>query len=190
MNAFFKFIRRLSSVERCQGRSTTQRYSVADHSFRASLIAMRLADEYPLPGIDVAKVIKGALLHDIEEALFGDVPRPFKKAYLKTYKEDAEVALYSEGVLSAPYLKIWKECKDVDTEEGYMVELADRLELLVHSSDEIKQGNMSTVDIYYNLMVWFDENKVRIRASFPFAETLIREAKENVVNSNIQRQSI
>jgi putative hydrolase of HD superfamily len=44
--------------------------SVADHSYRLAVLALALA---PLSGVDENKVIKMALIHDLAEAIIGDI---------------------------------------------------------------------------------------------------------------------
>ena len=50
--------------------------SVAEHSWRLSVMAMLCADEYP--ALDMNKVIRMCLIHDFGEALTGDVPSFYK----------------------------------------------------------------------------------------------------------------
>ena len=51
--------------------STGRRESVAEHSWRLALMAMLLEDEYP--NLDINKVIKMCLIHDLGEAFTGDI---------------------------------------------------------------------------------------------------------------------
>jgi putative hydrolase of HD superfamily len=49
-----------------------RRESSADHSWRLCLLAMLLADE--LEGVDLARLLQLCLVHDLAEAVTGDVP--------------------------------------------------------------------------------------------------------------------
>lgn len=51
-----------------------RRESSADHSWRLGLLAMLLADE--LEGVDLARLLQLCLVHDLAEAITGDVPAP------------------------------------------------------------------------------------------------------------------
>ena len=51
--------------------SSGRRESVAEHSWRLALMAMLLEDEYPQ--LDMNKVIKMCLIHDLGEAFTGDI---------------------------------------------------------------------------------------------------------------------
>lgn len=53
-----------------------RRESVAEHSWRISLLAYFIRDEYP--EVDMDKVIRMCLIHDLGEAFTGDIPA-FKK---------------------------------------------------------------------------------------------------------------
>ena len=56
--------------------------SVAEHSWRLALMAYFVKDEYP--ELDMDKVIRMCLIHDLGEAFTGDIP-----AFVKT-EEDEE----------------------------------------------------------------------------------------------------
>ena len=49
-----------------------RRESSADHSWRLCLLAMLLADE--MPGVDLVRLLQLCVVHDLAEAITGDVP--------------------------------------------------------------------------------------------------------------------
>jgi len=55
-----------------------RRESSADHSWRLCLLAMLLADE--LEGVDLGRLLQLCLVHDLAEAITGDVPAPDQAA--------------------------------------------------------------------------------------------------------------
>ena len=52
--------------------SSGRRESVAEHSWRVALMAMLMEDEFP--ELDIDKVIRMCLIHDLGEAFTGDIP--------------------------------------------------------------------------------------------------------------------
>lgn len=55
-----------------------RRESSADHSWRLCLLAMLLADE--LEGVNLVRLLQLCLVHDLAEAITGDVPAPCQAA--------------------------------------------------------------------------------------------------------------
>ena len=73
---------KLKCVTRHCDTSSGRRESVAEHSWRLALMAMLLEDEFS--HLDMSKVIRMCLIHDLGEAFTGDIP-----TFLKT---DADAA--------------------------------------------------------------------------------------------------
>ena len=69
--------------------SKGRRESVAEHSWRLTLMAFFVRDEFP--ELDADKVMKMCLVHDIGEAFTGDVPS-FEKTAADEEKETARLA--------------------------------------------------------------------------------------------------
>lgn len=70
--------------------------SVAEHSWRLALMAYWISDEFP--GVDMNKVIRMCLIHDIGEAFTGDIP-----TFLKTNADEStEEALLFAWVETLP----------------------------------------------------------------------------------------
>ena len=55
-----------------------RRESTADHSWRLCLLAMLLSDE--IEGVDLVRLLQLCLVHDLAEAITGDVPAPDQDA--------------------------------------------------------------------------------------------------------------
>ena len=81
--------------------SSGRRESVAEHSWRISLMAMLLTKEFPEADMD--KVIRMCLIHDLGEAFTGDIPT-FEKT---EENERTEEQLLREWVAALP-----KMCRD------------------------------------------------------------------------------
>src|SRR5215213_10896389 len=72
--SFLRAAERLKTVTRSGWTSTGDRESVAEHTWRLALMAMLLYGR--APGVDLARLLKMCLIHDLGEALRGDVPAP------------------------------------------------------------------------------------------------------------------
>jgi len=103
--------------------------SVADHSFRTACIAAFMA---PADSLDVLKMVKMALIHDLAEPVIGDLtPRsgvPKKKKALM--EEEAIRRLDSREALS-----LWKEYDAGRTQEARLVREMDIVERVMQALD-------------------------------------------------------
>ncbi len=69
---FYKVLEKMKSNTRHSWNANGRQESVADHSFSTAFLAMLVADEFP--DLDMDRVIRMCLLHDIGEAVTGDIP--------------------------------------------------------------------------------------------------------------------
>jgi putative hydrolase of HD superfamily len=72
--AFLRSAERLKSTTRTGYTSAGEQESVAEHTWRLCLMALVLAPEFP--DVDFAKLVKICIIHDLGEAINGDVPAP------------------------------------------------------------------------------------------------------------------
>lgn len=109
--------------------------SVAEHSWRVALMAYLVSDEYPT--LDMNKVIKMCLIHDLGEAITGDIP-----SFLKTDSDaDNEVrqvlALFK--TLPEPYKtdmpNLFLEMEALSTPEAKLYKCLDKLEALISHNE-------------------------------------------------------
>ena len=71
---FLRAAERLKSTVRSGYTSTGQQESVAEHTWRLCLMAMVLHPAFP--EVDFARLVKICIIHDLGEAIHGDVPAP------------------------------------------------------------------------------------------------------------------
>src|SRR4051812_43066383 len=69
---FLRAAEALKDVERSAHTSRGRVESTAEHTWRLCLMAMLFADE--LEGIDLGKLLRICIVHDLGEALGGDIP--------------------------------------------------------------------------------------------------------------------
>ena len=81
--------------------SKGRRESVAEHSWRIALMALFMQDEFP--ELDINKVIRMCLIHDLGECFTGDIP-----TFLKTAEdEQKEDRVLADWVASLPSTDRW-----------------------------------------------------------------------------------
>ena len=98
---------RLKDVPRHCVTSGGRRESVAEHSWRITLMAYLVSDEFP--EADIAKVMKMCLIHDLGEAFTGDIP-----TFLKTAADEAR----EEELLNALAILVGKMPGELHDELG------------------------------------------------------------------------
>ncbi len=103
--------------------------SVADHSFAVAAAAMAVGDAF---GMDSARMVKMALLHDLAESATGDVTPDAMDRGEKAALEDAAMRRVL-GTLPEPpraaYLRLWEEYSAGRSAEASAVRQLDKLEM-------------------------------------------------------------
>ena len=112
-----------------------RRESVAEHCWRAALMAYFMRDEFPQTDMD--KVIKMLLIHDLGEAFTGDIP-----SFRKTKEnEQTEDELLDEWVatLPQPYAgemrALYAEMAARETPEAKLYKAIDSLEAVIQHNE-------------------------------------------------------
>ena len=112
-----------------------RRESVAEHSWRLALMAFLLRDEFP--ALDMDKVLRMCLIHDLGECFTGDIPS-FLKTDADTEKEDALLARWVSS-LPAPYCvemaELYAEMDALETEEAKLYKALDKLEAVIQHNE-------------------------------------------------------
>ena len=117
--------------------------SVADHTFRTTILTMCLSD---LKGLDTEKLIRMALLHDIHEALVGDYDRSDKhkigESELRNRETEAlkQVTSSLPEVLQKKYGSLFIEFQRQETEEARLVRQIDQLEMILQALEYEEEG--------------------------------------------------
>ncbi|MEJ2033741.1 MAG: GNAT family N-acetyltransferase [Deltaproteobacteria bacterium] len=109
--------------------------SVADHCFAVSLLAMFLADEH-FPTLDIAGVMRLALLHDIGEVYAGDITPDEGLSGREKQQLERHSAVKVLGKLpnGTAYLDLWNELQAGRTPEARFVREIDKLEMALQSN--------------------------------------------------------
>jgi len=149
---FLQEERKLDKIVRFSAQMRIKDESVSEHSFHVALYSMILADleeKIFKNKINQEKILKTALLHDLEECLTGDIIYDFKHTDKKLTKEIKKISqkFFKDLMKKLPeeisreYLTLWSSAKDKKTIEGKIVEAADKLEGLIYALNEFSLGN-------------------------------------------------
>lgn len=107
--------------------------SVAAHSWSLCLLVLLLEDD--LEGVDVLQLLRLCLVHDLGEAISGDVPAIYQDpAVDKSAQERADLLTLSEGLpddVTARLLALWEEYDAGTTPEAVAAKGLDKIETMV-----------------------------------------------------------
>lgn len=148
--AFLRRAEGLKSTPRSGWTASGERESVAAHSWRLCLMAMVLAPQ--LPGVDHARVLRMLVVHDLGEAISGDIPAPDQVG--SASKSDTERADLVSLVASLParqrdeILGLWDEYESALTPEARAAKALDKLETILQHT---QGANPPEFDYRFNL---------------------------------------
>lgn len=132
---FLNNIEKLKCTLRHSWTSGGRQESVAEHSWRLAVMAMLCADEYP--NVDVNKVIKMCLIHDLGEAITGDIPA-FQKNEKDEQSEDKAVNQLI-AILPADAKEeltaLFEEMYAMKTEEAKLYKSLDNIEAVISHNE-------------------------------------------------------
>lgn len=117
--------------------------SVADHSWMMSLISVILADKTKL---DIEKLLKMSLIHDLGEAVIGDIRWEKGKEVIgsqeqKMLDEKREIErLFADNPNFHEFVNLWVEFTEQKTAEAKFVKIMDKLEMAIQAFDYQKEG--------------------------------------------------
>lgn len=160
--------------------------SVAEHSWRLALTALFLRDEFP--ALDIDRVIRMCLIHDLGECFTGDIP-----SFLKSGgDEERERSALETWVASlpAPYsveLKtLYAEMDALETDEARLYKALDKLEAVIqHNESDIATWLPREYELnltYADENVAFSDYLKRLR------EEIRRETRDKIAAAEHNRQ--
>ncbi len=167
-------LRILSEAERlkCSTRhcdtSSGRRESVAEHSWRAALMAMLLGGIGEYSEIDINRVIRMCLIHDLGEVFTGDIPT-FEK---NESDEEREYKLLADWIGTFPdsqrreFEDLFSEMRERKTPEARLFKALDKLEAVIqHNESDIS----SWLPLEYDLQFTYGKAEAD---QFPFLKKL------------------
>ena len=113
--------------------------SVAEHSWRITLMAYWISDEFPEANLE--KLLKMCLIHDLGEAFTGDIPS-FEKTEVNEERE-AELLFKWMKSLPEPFatemMELYREMEERKTLEARIYKALDNMEALIsHNESDIQ----------------------------------------------------
>lgn len=112
--------------------------SIGDHVFRVTFMAMLLGDMANFQGgnMNVEKLMKIAQIHEIGEALLGDLHLGAKKLLDNDCISSGERKAVAElcdkiGELGQEYIALWEEFEHRKSPEGKFIRGIDKLEMMI-----------------------------------------------------------
>jgi putative hydrolases of HD superfamily len=153
---FLRAAERLKTTTRSAYTSAGTVESVAEHTWRVCLMALVLHDR--VLDVDFAKLVKICIIHDLGEAIGGDVPAPEQARRLAADPGAAKAAKEREDLLTlveplpAPLageiLDLWDEYEAAVSPEARLAKALDKLEtILQHTQGD----NPPEFDYRFNL---------------------------------------
>ncbi|HIW92956.1 MAG TPA: HD domain-containing protein [Candidatus Flavonifractor merdipullorum] len=178
MMAFLHKLEKLKCNTRHSWTSTGRHESVAEHSWRLGMMALLLRENFP--ELDMDKVVEMCLLHDIGEAVTGDIP-----SFEKTDRDCAVENTAIDGLLStlqepeqSRFQALFAEMEALETPEARLYKALDRLEAVI-------QHNEAPLDTWLELEYTLNQTYgVEDCAQFPATQALralaLEETKEKI----------
>ncbi len=181
--AFIKEIDKLKYIQRKTKLFNSDRHeNDAEHSWHLAMMTLVLAEHSNKP-IDVLKVLKMVLIHDVVEIDAGDTfIYDSTKSHTNT-EEELIAAKRIFGLLpieqAEEFITIWKEFEDGTTDEAKFAKSMDRLEPLLQNASN-HGGTWAEFNVSYETV--YDKKKIIKNGS-----TSIWNYAENLLNQSVDQ---
>ncbi|RBB97466.1 HD domain-containing protein [Pseudomonas sp. MWU13-2625] len=147
---FLREAEKLKDVLRSAHTSSGRTESTAEHSWRLCLVAIVFADQ--LAGLDLLKVLRMCVIHDLGEAINGDIPAVNQAAFPdKGEQERNDLLLLTRSLdeaLRNEILALWDDYENAQSAEAKAVKALDKLETLLQHNQGL---NPADFDYGFNL---------------------------------------
>jgi putative hydrolases of HD superfamily len=147
---FVKELGRLKDMTRTAWTKEGRQESVAEHSWRLTMLAYVLEDSFP--DLDFNKVLRMCLIHDMGEAYEGDISATIavnQEDKLRTEEKALRqlVEPLPEGIQNK-FLNLWAEYNQCETKEAKLVKAIDKIETIIQHN---QGANPPDFDYGFNL---------------------------------------
>ena len=187
--SFFHTAEKLKMELRHSWLSDGRQESVAEHTWRLTLIAMTL-EPYLTEPINMEKLLKMLVIHDLAEVAIGNIPA-FEVSERKANKQSAEATAMKKlceqlGEHGEAWYALWHEGEQKETYEAKVANAIDKLEAqLQHNEAALNTWLPVEYEMTFRLQkhTLFDETLEALRA------VIVEEAIEKLQQSNIDISS-
>jgi len=161
--------------------SSGRHESVAEHIFRLALMAYMVSDE--VPEIDTDKVIRMCLIHDLGEAITGDIPS-FEKTDSDESAEDSAVSGFVNQL--PEYWKkqlgeMYSEMNELKTPEAKLYKALDKLEAVIQHNE----ADISTwLPLEYELQLTYGTEECSFNEYINSLRDEVRSVSEKKIKDN------
>jgi len=132
---FLGVIEKLKCNTRHSWTSSGRHESVAEHSWRLTVMALLVAEDFP--EIDNIRVLKMCLIHDFGEAITKDVPS-FLKTQQDEEREDlavAELLGQLPDSIASEFAELFSEMSELSTPEAKLFKALDKMEAIISHNE-------------------------------------------------------
>lgn len=178
---FMNIAEKLKCNTRHSWTSSGRRESVAEHTCRLCMFAWLVKDEFP--DVDMDKVIKMCLFHDLGEAVTGDVPCFDKTEAHREVEEDSvkKLAELLPEEYEEELIQIFEELEENVSKEAKLTHALDKMEALI-------QHNEAPIDSWlpleYELQMTYGQEQAK---AFPYLQKLRKTIEQDSVDK-IERE--
>jgi putative hydrolase of HD superfamily len=153
---FLRAAERLKNTTRSGFTSEGRPESVAEHTWRLCLMAVVLGPSFP--DVDFAKLVKICIVHDLGEAIGGDVPAPEQARRLSLgatagkaadeRRDLLELLRPLPATLRDEITALWDEYEAAQSQEARLAKVLDKLETIMQHNQGL---NPAGFDYRFNL---------------------------------------
>lgn len=181
---FIREAEKLKDTLRSSYTSKGRQESTAEHSWRLSLLAMIFEDQLPTR-VDFSKILKLCMIHDLGEAIHGDIPAikqiDLRKKKTQEYNDLLQLMASLDDDSKKKFLQLWEEYEESSSLEAQVVKAFDKIETLLQHN---QGANPEDFDYYFNLTYGKEITNI-----LPLFSNLRKEIDEETIK-NIKKKKI
>lgn len=172
----------LKKSKRFSTKHESVRDSTADHTWKMSLMGFKIAEAFDIKDLDMIKVLKLIITHDIPEYAEGDIDSMLvrlgkvTKDEKRAIEEKVMFNLKEKYPFCEDLSELWNEFEENLTREAKYVKAIDKLETLSHViKEKDKFDNKTETDILHTAT--YADKAV---SEFPELKPLLKEIKKEI----------